>query len=163
MAATSTDSARQEAADPLAAVKDLHRALLEAWNRRDAAAMAALCSDDCAMVGFDGSQMNGRQEIEAVLRPIFADHPTAAYVFIVRRVWMLGADAAALTAVAGMVPPGKHRVMPERHAVQSLAAARRQGHWQVALFQNTPATFDGRPALRDALTRELDAALERSR
>ncbi|HET6150836.1 MAG TPA: SgcJ/EcaC family oxidoreductase [Polyangia bacterium] len=140
------------------AVKALYRALLDGWNRRDAGAMAALCADDCAMVGFDGSQMNGRQEIEAALRPIFADHPTAAYVSIVRRVWMMSEDVAALTAVAGMVPPGKDQIMPERNAVQSLVAARRPGGWQVVLFQNTPAALDGRPALRDALTRELDEA-----
>lgn len=163
MTANPTDSASQTRADPQDAVKNLHRALLDAWNRRDAAAMAALCSDDCAMVGFDGSQMNGRQEIKAALGPIFADHPTAAYVAVVRRVWMLGQDVAALTAVAGMVPPGKDRVLPERNAIQCLAAVRRQGRWQVALFQNTPAAFDGRPGLRDALTRELNAALDQSR
>jgi uncharacterized protein (TIGR02246 family) len=151
-------SARKEAPAAEDAAKALHRALLDGWNRRDAGAMAALCGDDCAMVGFDGSQMKGRQEIEATLRPIFADHPTAAYVSLVRRVWMLGEDVAVLTAVAGMVPPGKDQVVPERNAVQSLVAARRGGRWQVVLFQNTPAAFDGRPALRDALTGELNAA-----
>lgn len=141
-------------------VRALHRSLLEAWNRRGAAAMAAQCTDDCVMVGFDGSTMNGRPEIEATLRRIFNAHPTAAYVSVVRDVRAIGEGTAVLVAVAGMVPPGKHRILPERNAVQSVVAVRRENHWRVALFQNTPAAFDGRPGMRDALTRELNAKLD---
>jgi uncharacterized protein (TIGR02246 family) len=141
-------------------VRALHRSLLGAWNRRGAAGMASLCSDDCVMIGFDGSQMNGRREIEAALRKIFSDHPTASYVSVVRAVRWMGEGVAVLTAVAGMVPPGKHRIMPERNAVQSMVAVRRDDSWRVALFQNTPAAFDGRPDMRDRLTRELNGALD---
>jgi uncharacterized protein (TIGR02246 family) len=141
-------------------IRALHRALLEAWNRRGASAMAALCSDDCVMIGFDGSAMNGRHEIEATLRKIFGDHPTAAYVSVVREVSWLAEGVALLVAVAGMVPPGKHRIMPERNAVQSMVAVRRDDRWRVALFHNTPAAYDGRPDMRDKLTRELNAKLD---
>jgi hypothetical protein len=34
-------------------------------------------------------------------------------------------------------------------------AAKRAGHWRIALFQNTPAQFHGRPELAKALTEEL--------
>src|SRR5262249_51250841 len=88
-------------------VRALHRELLERWNRRDAAGLAALFTDDGNLVGFDGSQVNGRMEIEAPLRPIFADHPTAAYVGIVRGVRQLDPEVAVLRAVVGMVPPGQ--------------------------------------------------------
>jgi uncharacterized protein (TIGR02246 family) len=156
-----TDSGgRQERAATFeVAVRELHGALLEAWNHRDATAMAGFCTEDAVMVGFDGSQMNGRREIEAALRPIFADHPTAAYVSIVRQVKVWADDVVMLTAVAGMVPPGKDHVMPERNAVQSLVAVRHNQRWRVALFQNTPAAFDGRLALREALTAELEKVL----
>jgi uncharacterized protein (TIGR02246 family) len=148
----------------LAVIEDhvgaLHRALLEAWNRRGASAMAALCTDDCVIIGFDGSQMNGRREIETALRRIFADHPTAAYVSAVRGVRWIGEGVAVLVAVAGMVPPGKNRIMPERNAVQSMVAVQRDDRWKVALFQNTPAAYDGRAEMRDKLTRELNAKLD---
>ena len=48
--------------------------------------MAALFAAHGNVVGFDGSQMNGRQEIEDHLSQIFADHPTPAYVARVREV-----------------------------------------------------------------------------
>ncbi|HSL69075.1 MAG TPA: SgcJ/EcaC family oxidoreductase [Longimicrobiales bacterium] len=93
-------------------IRLLYEHLLEAWNRRAARAMAALFAANGSMVGFDGSQANGRSEIEAHLAPIFADHPTAAYVAKVREVRFLGSHIALLRAVAGMVPPGARELNP---------------------------------------------------
>jgi uncharacterized protein (TIGR02246 family) len=145
------------------AVRALHRQLLERWNRRDAAGLAALFTDDGNLVGFDGSQVNGRTEIEAHLRPIFADHPTAAYVGIVRGVRQLGLEVAVLRAVVGMVPPGQTDLVPAVNAIQTLVAARRDGQWRVEVFQNTPVAFRGRPEASQALTEELRGALRDQR
>jgi hypothetical protein len=60
-----------------------------------------------------------------------------------------------LHAVAGMVPPEESEIMPERNAIQTVVARRDHDGWSVALFQTTPARFDGRPELSAALTREL--------
>jgi uncharacterized protein (TIGR02246 family) len=57
-------------------VRSLYERLIDAWNRRDAAAYAALFDDAANVVGFDGSQMNGRSEIESTLAGIFAHHQT---------------------------------------------------------------------------------------
>jgi hypothetical protein len=59
-------------------ISALYRQLLGAWNKRNAAEFAALFAEDGNVVGFDGSQVDGRAEIEAHLGRIFADHPTAA-------------------------------------------------------------------------------------
>jgi len=83
----------------------LYQNLLNSWNRRDARGMAVLASPQCSFTGFDGSQMYGPQEIEASLQPIFANHPTAAYVSIIREVRELGEGVALLRATVGMVPP----------------------------------------------------------
>jgi hypothetical protein len=45
--------------------------------------------------------------------------------------------------------------MPDRNAVQTVVAKRGDDGWYVALFQTTPARFDGRPELTEALTAEL--------
>lgn len=111
-------------------------------------------------MGFDGSQANGRTEIERHLTPIFADHPTAAFVTILREVRALGDGVQLLRAVAGMVRPGEHSVNPVTNAVQSLVAVRTGNDWRVALFQNTPAAFHGRPKDAERLTTELQAAFE---
>jgi len=54
----------------------LYTRLLEAWNRRDSDAFASLFTETGSVVGFDGSQMNGRGEIASELHAIFANHPT---------------------------------------------------------------------------------------
>jgi len=142
-------------------LEDLYQALLSAWNERDAVAYANLFSEDGSIVGFDGSMANGRSEIEAHLKPIFTDHPTARYVGKVREVRELGAGVGLLRAVAGMMPPGKTYLMPDRHAVQTIVASRSgSGSWQIEMFQNTPARFDGRPQEVDRLTRELETKLQ---
>ena len=89
------------------------------------------------------------------MRQIFADHPTAAYVGKVREVRFLAPEVALLRAVAGMVPPGRSDLNPAVNTVQSLVAAKQDGRWRIALYQNTPAQFHGRPDLAEELTEEL--------
>jgi hypothetical protein len=43
-----------------------------------------LFTDDGYVVGFDGSEMNGREEIQRGLAAIFADHETGRYVAKIR-------------------------------------------------------------------------------
>ncbi len=149
----STQSANAEA-------QALHTRLLAAWNRRDAGALAALFTDDGSMVGFDGSQADGKAAIEQQLAPIFANHPTASFVAITREIRSLADGAQLLRAVAGMVKPGETKVNPATNAIQSLVAVRAKAGWRVALFQNTPAAFHGRPNDAEQLTTELQSAFE---
>jgi hypothetical protein len=120
-------------------VSALYHALLEAWNRHDAAGYAALFADDGYVVGFDGSEMKGRHEIEQSLGAIFAG------------------DVAMLGAVAGLVPAGKPDLNPQLSAIQTLIAKRGCSGWRILQFQNTPAQFHGRPEDAEALTHELRA------
>ena len=45
------------------------------------------------------------------------------------------------------------------NAIQSLVAVKQGTDWKIALFQNTPAQFHGRPEVAEALTEELRALL----
>lgn len=137
------------------AVRALYAAWLDNWNQRDAAGMAALCDAAVNVIGFDGSQMNGRAEIESEISRVFRDHQTAAYVGKVRDVRFLAPTVALLRGVVGMVPPGNTDINPAVNAIQSLVAVRQDDQWRIASFQNTPAQFHGRPDLAEALTQEL--------
>jgi uncharacterized protein (TIGR02246 family) len=53
------------------ALTRLYGELIEGWNAGDAEAMAAALAADGLVIGFDGSQMSGRQEVEAELGRIF--------------------------------------------------------------------------------------------
>lgn len=67
----------------------------------------------------------------------------------------MGADAAILHAIAGMIPPGKSDIEPAVNAQQTLVAVKKDYGWCVELFQNTPAQFHGRPELVKEMTEEL--------
>jgi len=142
-------------------VVELHEELLTAWNRRDAKAYAALFDGDAALIGFDGGQMRG-PEVEEHLASIFADHPTASYAWKVREVRPLNEGVVLLRAIVGMVPPGQAEPNPATNAVQSLVAVNRDGTWRIALFQNTPAQYHGRPDLVEAHTTEIREALNKA-
>jgi len=143
-------------------VRTLYSDLLGRWNQRDAAGMARLFSPDGHVVGFDGSQLDGRDAIEAEMTRIFTDHQPARYVGIVREVRLISPGVALLRAVAGMVPPGHTDLKPEVNAVQTLVAVRDGAGWQIAMYQNTPAAWHGRPDAVKALTDELRRCLKQT-
>jgi len=145
------------------AVRGLYRRLLDGWNARDGAAMAAPFADDGEVIGFDGSQMSGRAEIGATMAAIFADHLTPEYIAIVRSMRFPIPDAAILRADTGLLPRGASDLNPNLNARHTLVAVRRDGAWRIALFQNTPAQLHGRPDLAAQLTDELRAELARQR
>jgi uncharacterized protein (TIGR02246 family) len=147
---------------PEAEVRELYRKLLEAWDKRNARDYAMLFAPDAILVGFDGTQVFGQTNIGAHISEVFSHHQTARYVSIVRGVRAVTGEVMALSAVAGMVPPDKTDINPDVNAIQTMVAARRENAWHVALFQNTPAAFHGRPADAKALTEELRAALKQS-
>ena len=142
-----------------AEIRALHGRLLAAWNARDAKAFGGLFTADGEQVGYDGSQVAGAAAITSDIGRIFADHPTARYLALVRSVRIVAPAVAVLRAEVGMVPPGGNDINPERNAVQSLVVVAGPDGWRVALFHNTPAQFHGRPEASAALTAELRAAL----
>jgi uncharacterized protein (TIGR02246 family) len=137
------------------AVRMLYQQLLASWNAHDSTAFAAPFTDDAEVIGFDGSQMTGRAEIEATLKGIFADHETGAYVGIIRSVRFLSSTVAMLRAVSGVIPAGQSDLNPALNAQQALIAVKHDGAWRITLYQNTPAQFHGRPDLAQRLTDEL--------
>lgn len=142
------------------AVRALYQQLLDAWNSRSAQGIAERFTEDGELIGFDGSQVVGRENILLHLTPIFANHPTPPYVSIVKDVRFPGSDVAILRACVGMVPPGEMDLNPELNAHQTLIAVKRNDEWRIELFQNTPARFHGRPELVEQMTEELRQLLK---
>lgn len=141
-------------------IKKLYQSILDCWNERDARSYANLFDEQGHVIGFDGSEMTGPDEINATLSNIFEDHMTARYIAIVRDVRFLSDDVAILRAVVGMIPNGKADINPAANAIQTLVASRQHSQWVANYFQNTPAQFHGRPDLAEALTSELRESLQ---
>lgn len=161
MSSMQPSEARDTLSPDESAVRALYRRVLDGWNACNGDAFAAPFTEDGETIGFDGSQQIGKENIAAALNQIFADHVTAAYVAKVRNVRLLGKDSAILRAVVGMVPRGLSKINPAVNAIQTLVATRAvDGAWRVALLQNTPAQFHGRPELVEQLTEELQQLVE---
>jgi len=135
-----------------AAVRNLYKSLLGAWNERDADVFSSLFARNGTVIGYDGSQASGPEGIRTHLTPIFRDHPTARYVAHVTEVRALREGIVLLRASAGMVPPGASELNPAVNTLHTLIAEVRGDLWRIALFQNTPAQLHGRPELVDEHT-----------
>lgn len=141
-------------------IRLLYKKLLESWNNHNARDFANLFAENGNTIGFDGSQMNGRRQINDELSQILANHNVASYLGIVREVRSLSPTIFILRAVAGMVPPGKAKINPAVNAIQTLIGQKEEELFFIALFQNTPAAFHGRPELSSQLTEELQQAYD---
>ena len=136
-------------------VRTLYQQLIEGWNKRSSNIMTTPFAEDGEIIGFDGSLVTMQTEIESHIRQIFADHFTPSYVSKVRNVRFLVPEVAILNAVAGMVPFRQSDLDPKLNSVQTLIAIKKTEGWRIALFQNTPAQFHGKPELVEKLTKEL--------
>ena len=144
-----------------AALIRLHADLLTAWNNKDATKMASFFTDNGVSIGFDGSQYQGKNEIETEIGKIFAHHQTADYVWDVKEVRLLHSEVGSVRAIVGMIPPGQYEINPAANAIQTITAIKKQDGWKIYLFQNTPAQFHGRPEKVEALTKELNELIEK--
>jgi uncharacterized protein (TIGR02246 family) len=143
------------------AVADVYRRLIDGWTSNNAAQMAAAVAHDGLVIGYDGSQMQGRDHVQTEVGAIFQNHQTARYITKVRSTRALGTDVGLLHAVAGMVPPGGSEIAAEQNAIQTVVACRGDDGWAAVLFQTTPAQFHGRPELAETLTAELAGLISR--
>jgi uncharacterized protein (TIGR02246 family) len=144
----------------------LYRAIIDAWNARDAERMSRAFADDGTLIGFDGSTIETRSGVCDHLQPIFASHPTASYVAIERETRRLTPTVAVVRAIAGMIPPNGTDFKPELTTVHTLVAildgTLPEARWKAAIFQATPAAWHGRPndlaTVLDELRAVRDAA-----
>src|SRR5687767_14882232 len=103
-------------------VDALYQQLIHAWNHRSARRMAEQFTERGELIGFDGSQATGREEILSHLQPIFENHPTPPFVSKVKDIRLLSSDIAILRAIAGMIPHGESDLRQELNAHQTLVA-----------------------------------------
>lgn len=143
-----------------AAIRALYRQLMDGWNAGSGDAFASSFEEDGDLVGFDGTHLKGRQEIALFHQHLFDMFLKGSrLVGKVRSVRFLTSDVAIMHTVGGTVLAGQTDLEPERNSVQTLVTIKRNGKWNIAAFQNTRATYTGRPEESQKLTEELQALL----
>ena len=148
------------AANDEAAIRALYQQLMDGWNAGSGNAFAAPFEEDGDLVGFDGTHIKGRHEIALFHEDLFDMFLKGSrLVGKVRSVRFLTSNVAVMHAIGGTVMAGQTDLEPERNSVQTLVAVRRNGNWYLAAFQNTRATYMGRPEESQKLTEELRTLL----
>lgn len=137
------------------AIRSLYTQLIKSWNEMNSETYSNLFTADGSIVGFDGSQANSRSEIYKHISSVFADHAPARYVTITKEVRILSATVGLIRAVAGMIPRNENKINAKTNAIQTMIAVKQEDHFRIAMFQNTPAAFHGRPEDAEKLTAEL--------
>lgn len=121
-----------------AAVRGLFGQMIEGWNRGSGVEFAAAFAEDGDLVAFDGTRFRGRGEISAFHQELFDKWMKGTHlVGRIEGVRFLGPDVALMHAVGGTVMRGKTKPSPERDSIQTYVAARENGEWRLAAFQNT--------------------------
>ena len=142
------------------AICALYRQMMEGWNAASGYAFACPFEENSDLVGFDGTYIKGRQEIAFFHQHLFDMFLKGSrLVGKARSVRFLTSDIAVMHAIGGTVMAGQTDLDPERNSVQTLVAVKRNGKWSLAAFQNTRATYIGRPDESQKLTEELQALL----
>ncbi|MDH7461651.1 SgcJ/EcaC family oxidoreductase [Chitinophagaceae bacterium 26-R-25] len=144
-------------------MRKLYEQLIAFWNMRSGDKMSSLFADDGSIVGFDGTQENGREEISVHLNDIFKNYKSNPFVYLIREVRFLSDTTALVRAVAGIMPEYGAEMNPDLNIIQSVVAVKKGDEWKIALLQNTPASWLGRPEDAKALTKELEDAFKSAR
>ena len=142
-------------------IRSIYNSLLENWNSNNTEDFSNLFTESANVIGFDGSQMNGRKQIADSLTKIFHDHKVSSYVGIVKEIRRLGENIYLLRSVAGMLPPGKSQIKPDVNAIQTLLFIKTGDQFKIEFYQNTPAAFHDSPELSKKLTEELQQVADK--
>ncbi|MBA0125326.1 SgcJ/EcaC family oxidoreductase [Haloechinothrix sp. YIM 98757] len=114
--------------------------IIEAWSRNDAAAFAAVFTEDATMA-LPGSYAKGQHEIEAFMAAGYAGPYRGSRVTGTPvDVRQLSDDLAIIVTEGGVLLPGETEVAAER-AVRATWVVVRQpgGGWRIAAYHNAPA------------------------
>jgi uncharacterized protein (TIGR02246 family) len=143
-----------------AAIRALYQQLMDGWNAANGGAFASPFEEDADLVGFDGTSIKGRHEIALFHQRLFDMFLKGSrLVGKVRSLRFATPDVAVMHTVGGTVMAGQTDLEPERNSTQTLVAVKRNGKWILAAFQNTRATYNGRPEESQKLTEELRSLL----
>lgn len=120
-----------------AQIRALFQDLMQAWTDNDAAAYAALFTEDSDYVSYDGTRATGRAEHQRnhdkLFRGVLAG---SALVGEVESVRFITPDVAVLHGTASVLMPWRSRLPERRLSRQTLVLARTPVAWRVSAIHN---------------------------
>lgn len=124
-----------------AEVRALFQRMVTEWNRGDAAAFAAVFTEDSDYVPFDGSHLRGRTANADLHAELFASVLAGSrLVGEVASVRFVTPDVAVMHTTGAVLLAWQRRPAPSRRSIQTLVAVRRAEGFRFAAFHNTRVT-----------------------
>lgn len=111
------------------AILDGAKQFMEAFNRQDAKAIAALCADDCEFIERNGDTIRGRDAIQQEFAGHFEDNPKARISLNLESVRMLTPDVAIEQGGTVQFPDGKTATVETKYEVMHV---KKNGRWLMA-------------------------------
>ncbi|MFK0252773.1 SgcJ/EcaC family oxidoreductase [Streptomyces sp. NPDC090445] len=126
----------------LAAIAEVPERMMAAWAAQDAAAVAALFTEDATMILPGDVYKKGRAEVEGFMAFGYAGPFKGTRVFgAPKDLRFVGADTAVLITQGGVLAPGETTVAPEREIRATWVLAKQDGQWFIAAYQNSPVNL----------------------
>jgi uncharacterized protein (TIGR02246 family) len=122
-----------------AAVAAVPGRIVAAWTANDAGAFADVFTEDGTML-LPGEYQKGRDGIRSFMAagfegPYKGTQVTGAPIDLV----FLAADVAAVITYGGVLAPGEDTIPDDRAIRATWVVVKRDGEWQLAVYQNCPA------------------------
>jgi uncharacterized protein (TIGR02246 family) len=124
---------------PADSVRDVIKAVYEAWADNDAAAFAEFYTSDATVVQ-PGIHKKNKEEILTTMAAAFAGPLKGSRVLDeTQSVRLIGSDAAVVITEGGILMPGETDIPSERLVRATWVLTAQDGRWYVAAYQNSPA------------------------
>jgi uncharacterized protein (TIGR02246 family) len=130
---------------------------MDAWNRHDAKAFAAVFAEDADFTNWRGEGASGRSNIEAFHAPVFATifkNSHQSYSNIKTR--FIRSDVAVVDVHWEMTgaTDAQGNPRPDRHGLLSFTMAKNAAEWQIVVMHNLdltalPPSNSGNPATKN--------------
>jgi uncharacterized protein (TIGR02246 family) len=131
------DRARFSDATEEDAIRGIHRKVIGGWNAGDGRAFAAAFTDDVDFVLWEGTHLNGRQELAAFTQQIFDTVVKGSRLEgEVKFVRFLSPVLAVMHSVVRTVLPGQIKPSPSRDSMELTVATKRDGEWRGESLMN---------------------------
>lgn len=122
-----------------------------AFDKADAAAIAAMHAEDAQVIGPEGNAVKGREAIQKQFESYFGENPGATVELEVTSLKFLTPDVAQEEGVAKVKPAGSEEARPSRYSVLYV---KKDGKWQQQEVRDYPeavAAEEGMPEEEEAI------------
>ena len=118
-------------------IRALFEQMIEGWNKGSGKQFAAPFDEEAVFIAFDGSQTEGRAEIERTHQELFDKWLKGSrLVGEITNIRFLSADVALIHSTGGTILKDKDKPSPERDSIQTLVAVRKGSDWKFTAFHN---------------------------